>query len=117
MTPNKPSRRTFWSLFDRNHRTMQPRPAGCRRKSPWRFGRSLPLALEQLETRVVPSAVSTDKPDYAPGETAVITGTSFQVGPWIILFPGIFLAATVLAINLVGDGLRDLLDPRIARRL
>jgi len=42
---------------------------------------------------------------------------SFQVGPWTILFPGVFLAVTVLAINLVGDGLRDLLDPRIARRL
>jgi peptide/nickel transport system permease protein len=42
---------------------------------------------------------------------------SFQVGPWTILFPGAFLAVTVLAINLVGDGLRDLLDPRIARRL
>jgi peptide/nickel transport system permease protein len=43
--------------------------------------------------------------------------TNFQVGPWMILFPGLFLAATVLAINLVGDGLRDLLDPRFARRL
>jgi len=43
--------------------------------------------------------------------------TYFQVGPWMILFPGIFLAATVLAVNLVGDGLRDLLDPRLARRL
>ena len=43
--------------------------------------------------------------------------TSFQIGPWTILFPGVFLAATVLAINLVGDGLRDLLDPRVARRL
>ncbi|MBI4012200.1 MAG: ABC transporter permease [Candidatus Rokubacteria bacterium] len=43
--------------------------------------------------------------------------TSFQISPWAILFPGTFLAATVLAINLVGDGLRDLLDPRIARRL
>ncbi len=35
----------------------------------------------------------------------------------IILFPGIFLGLTVLAINLLGDGLRDLLDPKIARRL
>jgi peptide/nickel transport system permease protein len=31
---------------------------------------------------------------------------------WIILFPGAFLAATVLAVNLVGDGLRDLLKVR-----
>jgi peptide/nickel transport system permease protein len=43
--------------------------------------------------------------------------TNFQVGPWMILFPGTFLAAIVLAVNLVGDGLRDLLDPRFARRL
>jgi len=41
----------------------------------------------------------------------------FQIATWIILFPGIFLAATVLAINLLGDGLRDLLDPRMARRM
>ncbi len=35
-----------------------------------------------------------------------------QLAFWIILFPGVFLAATVLAINLVGDGLRDLLNLR-----
>jgi peptide/nickel transport system permease protein len=43
--------------------------------------------------------------------------TYFLVAPWIILAPGLVLAATVLAINLVGDGLRDMLDPRFARRL
>jgi peptide/nickel transport system permease protein len=35
----------------------------------------------------------------------------------IILYPGILLATTVLAINMVGDGLRDALDPRLARQL
>lgn len=35
----------------------------------------------------------------------------------IILYPGLLLAATVLAINMVGDGLRDALDPRLARQL
>lgn len=35
----------------------------------------------------------------------------------IILYPGLLLAATVLSINLVGDGLRDALDPRLARQL
>ena len=35
----------------------------------------------------------------------------------IILYPGLLLACTVLAINLVGDGLRDALDPRLARQL
>ena len=43
--------------------------------------------------------------------------TFFQIAPWTILIPGIFLAITVLAVNLLGDGLRDRLDPRLARRL
>ena len=34
-----------------------------------------------------------------------------------ILYPGLFLGLTVLAVNLIGDGLRDLLDPRIAKKL
>ena len=38
--------------------------------------------------------------------------TYVQLAFWIILFPGLFLALTVLAINLVGDGLRDLLKVR-----
>lgn len=43
--------------------------------------------------------------------------TFFQLTPWIIFFPGLALAATVLAVNIVGDGLRDTLDPRIARNM
>lgn len=41
----------------------------------------------------------------------------FQVAPWILFFPGLLLAITVLAVNILGDGLRDSLDPRIARRM
>ena len=41
----------------------------------------------------------------------------FRVFPHNILFPGIFLAATVLAVNIMGDGLRDSLDPRLRNRL
>ena len=41
----------------------------------------------------------------------------FQIAIWIILFPGMFLAMTVLAVNLLGDGLRDALDPRLRRCL
>jgi peptide/nickel transport system permease protein len=41
----------------------------------------------------------------------------FQVAAYIILFPGLCLSLTVLAVNLVGDGLRDALDPRLARRM
>jgi peptide/nickel transport system permease protein len=43
--------------------------------------------------------------------------TYVQLAFWIILFPGLCLALTVLAINLVGDGLRDTLDPKLARRM
>jgi peptide/nickel transport system permease protein len=41
----------------------------------------------------------------------------FQRAPWIIFFPGVFLTITVLAVNILGDGLRDGLDPRIARQM
>ena len=41
----------------------------------------------------------------------------FQIAPWGILIPGVFLAVTVLAVNMLGDGLRDRLDPRLARRM
>ncbi len=35
--------------------------------------------------------------------------------PWLALFPGIAIVLAVLGLNLLGDGLRDLLDPRLAR--
>lgn len=38
----------------------------------------------------------------------------FEVAWWMMLFPGVFLLLTTLAFNLVGDGLRDALDPRAA---
>lgn len=39
----------------------------------------------------------------------------WQVKPHIVAFPAVFLSLTVLAVNLVGDGLRDYLDPRQAK--
>jgi len=39
----------------------------------------------------------------------------YQVAPWFLLSPGIALLLTVLGFNLLGDGLRDALDPRAAR--
>ena len=41
----------------------------------------------------------------------------WQVKPYIVFFPAAFLSVTVLAVNLLGDGLRDALDPRMAKRL
>jgi peptide/nickel transport system permease protein len=42
-------------------------------------------------------------------------GTLFTVAWWLMVFPGLFLFLTTLAFNLVGDGLRDALDPRTGR--
>ena len=39
----------------------------------------------------------------------------WQVKPYIVFFPAVFLSVTVLAVNLLGDGLRDALDPRMAQ--
>ncbi|MBK1657606.1 ABC transporter permease [Paracraurococcus ruber] len=41
----------------------------------------------------------------------------WQVKPYIVFFPAVFLSITVLAVNLLGDGLRDALDPRMAKRI
>ena len=40
-----------------------------------------------------------------------------QIASYLIIFPGICLSITVLAVNLLGDGMRDALDPRLARRM
>jgi peptide/nickel transport system permease protein len=41
----------------------------------------------------------------------------WQVKPYIVFFPAVFLSVTVLAVNMLGDGLRDTLDPRMAKRI
>lgn len=41
----------------------------------------------------------------------------FQIFPHNIFYPGIFLTLTVLAINMLGDGLRDTIDPRMAKEI
>jgi peptide/nickel transport system permease protein len=43
--------------------------------------------------------------------------TLFRIFPHNILYPGIFLAFTVLAINIMGDGLRDTLDPKMSKKV
>ena len=42
-------------------------------------------------------------------------GQSFyRSAPWLVLFPGLAITVTVLAFNLLGDGIRDTLDPRLS---
>jgi peptide/nickel transport system permease protein len=41
----------------------------------------------------------------------------FQIATYLIFVPGIFLSLAVLSVNMLGDGLRDALDPRLARNM
>jgi peptide/nickel transport system permease protein len=41
--------------------------------------------------------------------------TMTVLAPWLAIFPGLAIVLTVLGLNLMGDGLRDLLDPRLRR--
>jgi peptide/nickel transport system permease protein len=57
-------------------------------------------------------------PDTVPSWGRMLSdagGSLFTVAWWMMLFPGLFLFITTLAFNLVGDGLRDALDPKTAR--
>jgi len=55
-------------------------------------------------------------PDIPTWGTMIAVGRQYmdQAG-WIMMFPGAAIVVTVLALQLVGDGLRDLLDPRLAK--
>lgn len=59
--------------------------------------------------------IPTDIPTW--GNIMAEGRTLFRVFPHNILFPGLFLALTVLAVNMLGDGLRDVLDPKLVRRI
>jgi oligopeptide transport system permease protein len=39
-----------------------------------------------------------------------------QINWWLVVFPGLALASTLLALNILGDGLRDALDPRLKNK-
>jgi peptide/nickel transport system permease protein len=58
--------------------------------------------------------VPTDTPTW--GNIMADGRVLFRVYPHTILFPGICVSLTVLAINMLGDGLRDTLDPRLGKR-
>ncbi len=57
-------------------------------------------------------------PDVPSWGNMIAEGRNFfLIAGWLVLVPGLFLSMTVLAINLIGDGLRDALDPRFAKRI
>jgi peptide/nickel transport system permease protein len=56
-------------------------------------------------------------PETTPSWGAMLSdaGNAFTFAPWLMIFPGVALFLTTLSFNLVGDGLRDALDPRTSR--
>ena len=40
---------------------------------------------------------------------------SFRTQPWLVIFPGVFIMLSVLSLNMLGDGLRDVLDPKLRK--
>jgi peptide/nickel transport system permease protein len=77
------------------------------------------ICASAMITEAVLSFIGAGTPPQIPswGNIMAEGRTYFQIKPYLIIFPGIFLSLTVLAVNLVGDGLRDALDPRLARRM
>jgi peptide/nickel transport system permease protein len=61
------------------------------------------------------SFIGVGPPPPAPSFGSIIAqGRDFiAVAPWVMLFPGLAIIISVLGLNLLGDGLRDLLDPRM----
>ena len=55
-------------------------------------------------------------PDIPTWGTMISAGRQFMISAgWLLLYPGLAIVITVLALQLLGDGLRDLLDPRLAK--
>jgi peptide/nickel transport system permease protein len=77
------------------------------------------IAASAMITEAILSFLGAGTPPNIPswGNIMAEGRSLFQIAYYIVLFPGLFLSLTVLAINLLGDGLRDALDPRLARRL
>jgi peptide/nickel transport system permease protein len=77
------------------------------------------IAASAMITEAIMSFIGAGTPPNIPswGNIMAEGRSLFQVAYYIVLFPGIMLSITVLGINLLGDGLRDALDPRLARRL
>ena len=61
------------------------------------------------------SCLGAGTPPYIPswGNLLGESRAYLREAPWTMLFPGLSLTVTVLALNLLGDGIRDVLDPRL----
>jgi peptide/nickel transport system permease protein len=77
------------------------------------------ICASAMITEAILSFIGAGTPPNIPswGNIMAEARSLFQIAGYLILFPGIFLSLTVLAVNLLGDGMRDALDPRLARRM
>jgi peptide/nickel transport system permease protein len=77
------------------------------------------ICASAMITEAILSFIGAGTPPNIPswGNIMAEARSLIQIAPTILLFPGLFLSLTVLSVNLLGDGLRDALDPRLARRI
>ena len=77
------------------------------------------ICASAMITEAILSFIGAGTPPNIPswGNIMAEARSLIQVAGTILLFPGLFLSITVLSVNLLGDGMRDALDPRLARRL
>lgn len=76
------------------------------------------VAVSAIIAEAVLSFLGVGTPPEIPswGNMMAESRAYFQLAPWIIGFPGLMLSILALTVNLMGDALRERLDPRIARR-
>jgi len=77
------------------------------------------ICASAMITEAILSFIGAGTPPNIPswGNVMAEARSLFQIAGYLIFFPGLFLSLTVLAVNLLGDGMRDALDPRLARRM
>jgi peptide/nickel transport system permease protein len=77
------------------------------------------IAASAMLTEAILSFLGAGTPPEIPswGNMMAEGRTFFAIAPWIVLLPGTALALTILAMNVLGDALRDRLDPKIAKRM
>ena len=74
--------------------------------------------IEAVRTEATLSFLGLDTPPPAPSWSNLLDESRLflQSAPWMMLFPAGALALTIRGVNLLGDGLRDALDPRLEGR-
>ena len=77
------------------------------------------VAADAVLVEAVLSFLGAGAPPDTPSWGGIMADGSKNISgaAWVILFPGAFLTLTVLGINLAGDGLRDILDPKLRRTI